>query len=107
MTDLVALAGAIEDVDSLGKQLNAVMMGTVMALMVTGSVILTWKSTRSILAAVAAFFGGAALWFMVMNAALFRDSVGENLKPSSAPTSVVKVAEIRSDDELRRVGGEQ
>ncbi|MEV0888537.1 hypothetical protein AB0J03_32610 [Streptomyces microflavus] len=105
MTDLVALAGAIEDVDALGKQLNAVLIGTVMALMLTGSVVLTWKATKSILAAGATFVGGAALWFLVMNAALFRDSVGENLKPSSAPTSVVKVAETGSGDELRRVGG--
>jgi hypothetical protein len=105
VTDLVTLAGAIADVDSLGKSLNTLLITTVMSLMVSVAVIKTWKSTNSIVAAFMAFVGAAALWFLVMNATVFRDSVGEDLKPSNASTSVVRVVVTGSDDGPVRFGG--
>ncbi|MEU4181035.1 hypothetical protein [Streptomyces sp. NPDC026589] len=104
MTDLVTLAGAIEDVDALGKQLNTLLMTTVMAVMVTLAVIATWRTTKSVIAAGVAFLGGVALWFVVSNAPAFRDSVGENLKPSAAPAPVVQVAGSGAVDGLARFG---
>ncbi|MFI8201009.1 hypothetical protein ACIF6K_31555 [Streptomyces sp. NPDC085942] len=93
MTDLVTLAGAIEDVDALGKQINNLLMTTVMSVMVTAAVIVTWRATKSVIAAGVAFLGGVALWFVVMNAPAFRDSVGDNLKPSAAAAPVAGAGE--------------
>ncbi|MFJ2937980.1 hypothetical protein ACIO8G_35125 [Streptomyces sp. NPDC087219] len=81
MGNLVVLADVVADVDGLGERIRNLLTGTVMSLMLVVSVIVTWKKTNSVLAAGAAFLGAAALWFAVLNAIVFRDSVGETIKP--------------------------
>ncbi|MFJ2060362.1 hypothetical protein ACIOMM_31105 [Streptomyces sp. NPDC087908] len=81
MDGMVILADALTDVDGLGVRVRNVLTGTAMSLMLVASVIMTWSKTKSVLAAGVAFLGAAALWFAVMNAVVFRDSVGETIKP--------------------------
>ena len=75
MDELVVLADALTDAEGLGARFQDLLVGTVMSLMVVLSVITTWRQTKSILAALGAFLGGAALWYAVMNAVVFRDSI--------------------------------
>ncbi|MFE3946742.1 hypothetical protein ACFXPV_33535 [Streptomyces sp. NPDC059118] len=103
--DMTVLAGPIEDVDQLSQKLNALMVGSVMSLMVVASVAAAWWKTRSVLAGAVAFVGATALWFAVMNAAVFRDSVGEDIAPGSGTAksagaihAVVRVIEPVSGD---------
>lgn len=105
MMDVMVLAGPIEDVDQLSQKLNALLAGSVMSLMVVASVVVTWRKTNSVVSAFVAFVGGAALWFAVMNAAVFRDSVGEDIAPGSgtaksagAMHAVVRVIEPADGD---------
>ncbi|MDX2564976.1 hypothetical protein PV371_35720 [Streptomyces sp. TX20-6-3] len=81
MGNLVVLADVVTDVDGLGVRIRDLLTGTVMSVMLVVSVIMTWRQSKSVLAAGAAFLGAAALWFAVMNAVVFRDSVGETIKP--------------------------
>ncbi|MFD4392882.1 hypothetical protein [Streptomyces sp. NPDC058495] len=85
MQDMVLLADAISDVNVLGIRLNGLLTSTVMLVMVTVSTIASWRRTKSVLAAGGALLGGVALWYAVMSAPAFRDSVGETIKPGGAP----------------------
>ena len=85
MQDMVLLAETINDVNVLGGRVNGLLTTTVMLFMVTLSTIAAWHKTKSILAAGAALLGGVALWYAVVNAPAFRDSVGETIKPGGAP----------------------
>ncbi|MGW2089119.1 hypothetical protein [Streptomyces sp. NPDC001880] len=84
---MTVLAGTISDVDQLSQEITAVLVGSVMGLMLAASVAVTWAKTNSVLSAGVAFVGAAALWFAVMNATVFLDSVGEDLTPSSSTKS--------------------
>ncbi|GGR67646.1 hypothetical protein ACFWGM_01940 [Streptomyces roseolus] len=85
MQDMVLLADAINDANVLGDRVNDLLTTTVMLLMVTVATIVTWQKSKSILAAGGALLGGVALWYAVVNAPAFRDSVGETIKPGGAP----------------------
>ncbi|MFB7429443.1 hypothetical protein ACFC0K_39920 [Streptomyces hydrogenans] len=85
MQDMVLLADTINDVNVLGGRVNGLLTTTVMLIMVTVSTIVAWHKTKSILAAGGALLGGVALWYAVVNAPAFRDSVGETIKPGGAP----------------------
>ncbi|WP_328512796.1 hypothetical protein OG842_44965 (plasmid) [Streptomyces sp. NBC_00376] len=87
VVDVTVLAGAIDDVDQLTQKITGVLVGSVMSFMVVASVAVTWAKTKSVLSAGVALVGAAALWFAVMNAAVFRDSVGEDIAPSSSTKS--------------------
>ncbi|MGW2182696.1 hypothetical protein ACWCXX_32375 [Streptomyces sp. NPDC001732] len=99
--DVTVLAGAIDDVDQLTQRITGLLVGSVMSFMVVAAVVTAWAKTKSILAAGVALAGGVALWFAVMNAAVFRDSVGEDIAPNSgsvknagAVHAVVRVVEL-------------
>ncbi|ROQ65207.1 hypothetical protein EDD95_8061 [Streptomyces sp. CEV 2-1] len=83
MKDVMVLAGAIDDVDQLTQKATGVLTNSVMLFMVIAAVVVTWAKTKSVVSAFVAALGGAALWFVVLNAAMFRDSVGEDITPSS------------------------
>ncbi|MEV8486923.1 hypothetical protein AB0467_33585 [Streptomyces sp. NPDC052095] len=83
VVDVTVLAGAIDDVDQLTQKITDLLVGSVMGLMVAAAVVAAWAKTKSVLAAGVALVGGVALWFAVMNAAVFRDSVGEDIVPDS------------------------
>ncbi|NML54794.1 hypothetical protein HHL19_18675 [Streptomyces sp. R302] len=85
MQDMVLLADAINDVNLLGIRVNGLLTTTVMTVMVSISTIRAWRKTQSVLAAGGALLGGVALWYAVMTAPAFRDSVGETIKPGGAP----------------------
>ncbi|CAM5288760.1 hypothetical protein GCM10010329_81080 [Streptomyces spiroverticillatus] len=115
LTDLV-LAATIDDATTLGNKIDKLLKFTVMSLMVTVSTIATWHKTKSIIAAGAAALGGLALWFVVINGVVFRDSVGEDLTPNGpaappgkndqgAGTAVVRLAETGQQSPVRP-GGE-
>ncbi|WP_329625858.1 hypothetical protein OG357_38130 (plasmid) [Streptomyces sp. NBC_01255] len=89
MGNVVVLADVLTDVDGLGVRIRDLLAGTVMSLMLVASVIVTWRKTNSVLAAGTAFLGAAALWFAVMNAVVFRDSIGETIKPGGGGVSPV------------------
>ncbi|GAA1327314.1 hypothetical protein GCM10009647_065040 [Streptomyces sanglieri] len=81
--DMTVLAGAIDDVNQLSQKINDLLVGSVMSLMVVTAVVAAWAKTKSVVSAGVALVGGVALWFAVMNAAVFRDSVGEDIAPDS------------------------
>ncbi|MFG2631613.1 hypothetical protein [Streptomyces sp. NPDC048473] len=85
--DVTVLAGAIDDVDQLTQKATSLLVGSVMAFMLAASVAVTWAKTKSVVSAGAAFIGAVALWYAVMNAAVFRDSVGEDIAPSGSAES--------------------
>ncbi|MFD0621888.1 hypothetical protein ACFQ2K_02830 [Streptomyces sanglieri] len=100
VVDVTVLAGAIDDVNQLSQKINDLLVGSVMSLMVVTAVVAAWVKTKSVVSAGVALVGGVALWFAVMNAAVFRDSVGEDIAPDSgtaksagAGYSVVRVIE--------------
>ncbi|MET9734581.1 hypothetical protein ABZZ79_29265 [Streptomyces sp. NPDC006458] len=90
MQDMLVLADAISDTNALGVRLEALLTGTVMSVMVAVSMIVTWNKTKSLLAAGGALLGGVALWYAVMNATQFRDSVGETIKPGGGAPEVTE-----------------
>ncbi|MFF2779454.1 hypothetical protein ACFVU3_31725 [Streptomyces sp. NPDC058052] len=90
MADMVLLADTINDVDMLGIRINGLLTTTVMLVMVTLSTIAAWRRTKSVLAAGGALLGGLALWYAVMNASAFRDSVGETIKPGGVAPPVTE-----------------
>ncbi|MFG3533044.1 hypothetical protein ACGF8B_41070 [Streptomyces sp. NPDC047917] len=105
MMDVTVLAGAIDDVDQLTQKITGLLVGSVMSLMVVAAAVAAWAKTKSLVSAGVALVGGAALWFAVMNAAVFRDSVGEEIAPDSGTTksagagySVVRVIEPVTGD---------
>ncbi|MFD5110515.1 hypothetical protein [Streptomyces cinereoruber] len=100
MQDMVLLADTINDVDKLGLRVNGVLTTTVMLVMVTLSTIAAWRRTKSVLAAGGALLGGVALWYAVVNAPAFRDSVGDTIKPGG---SVPPVTEGRGPAVVRVV----
>ncbi|WP_328898562.1 hypothetical protein OHR86_00085 [Streptomyces sp. NBC_00441] len=87
--DVMVLAGAVDDVDRLAQKVTTLLSGSVMLLMVVAAVVVTWAKSKSVVAAFVAALGGAALWFVVLNAPMFRDSVGDDLTPSSSSSSAV------------------
>ncbi|MGY3056727.1 uncharacterized membrane protein YraQ (UPF0718 family) [Streptomyces sp. TE3672] len=105
VVDVTVLAGAIDDVNQLSQKINDLLVGSVMSLMVVTAVVAAWVKTKSVVSAGVALVGGVALWFAVMNAAVFRDSVGEDIAPDSgtaksagAGYSVVRVIEPVTGD---------
>ncbi|MEU8883911.1 hypothetical protein [Streptomyces hydrogenans] len=111
MQSMTLLADAISDTNSLGTRVKDLLTGTVMSVMVIVSVVVTWQKSKSILAAGGALLGGVALWYAVMSAPAFRDSVGETIKPGGAPPVtegrgpvVVRVVEPVAGPEVRRAG---
>ncbi|MFF8410583.1 hypothetical protein [Streptomyces omiyaensis] len=112
MQNMMLLADAINDTEALGGRVQVLLTGTVMSLMVIISVIVTWQKTKSLLASGATLLGAVALWYAVMNATTFRDSVGETIKPGGAPPvtegrgpAVVRVVDPAVGSEAGR-GGE-
>lgn len=95
LTDLLVLASPIDDAETLGTRLDKLLKFTVMSLMVTVSVILEWRRSKSVISAGAAALGGFALWYVVINGVVFRDSVGEDLTPGgpAAPGKADKALE--------------
>ncbi|WP_432091438.1 hypothetical protein [Streptomyces sp. NRRL F-5630] len=92
------LAGALDDAANLGNDLNKLLITVVMGLGVTLATIVAWRTTKSIVAAFMAALGGVALWYVVSNAAAFRDSIGEDIAPgggTAAPHAVVRVEPSR------------
>ncbi|WP_432016516.1 hypothetical protein [Streptomyces hydrogenans] len=85
MQDMVLLADTINDVEVLGIRFRDLLTGTVMSVMVVVSTAVAWKKTNSVLAGGVALLGAVALWYAVVNAPAFRDSVGETIKPGGAP----------------------
>ncbi|MER5358529.1 hypothetical protein [Streptomyces sp. NPDC002785] len=85
--DMTVLAGAIDDVDQLTQKITTLLVGSVMGLMVAASVAAAWAKTKSVLAGGVALIGAVALWFAVMNATVFRDSVGEDIAPGGSAKS--------------------
>ncbi|MEU2026930.1 hypothetical protein ABZ565_33055 [Streptomyces sp. NPDC016469] len=79
----MVLAGAIDDVDHLAQKATSLLSNSVMLLMLVAAVVVTWGKTKSVVSAFVAALGGAALWFVVLNAPMFRDSVGDDLTPSN------------------------
>ncbi|MER5740080.1 hypothetical protein ABT117_31040 [Streptomyces sp. NPDC002262] len=111
MQNMMLLADAISDTEALGGRVEALLTGTVMSIMVIVSVIVTWQKTKSLLASGAALLGAVALWYAVMNATTFRDSVGETIKPGGAPPvtegrgpAVVRVVEPAPGPAMGRDG---
>ncbi|MFF6888592.1 hypothetical protein ACFY9F_36055 [Streptomyces sp. NPDC012421] len=90
MQDMLVLADAITDTNALGVRFRDLLTGTVMSVMVALSVIVTWNKTKSMLAAGAALLGAVALWYAVMNAVAFRDSVGETIRPGGGAPAVTE-----------------
>ncbi|MFF3934134.1 hypothetical protein [Streptomyces hirsutus] len=90
MQDMLVLADAITDTNTLGVRFRDLLTGTVMSVMVAVSMLVTWNKTKSLLAAGAALLGGVALWYAVMNAVAFRDSVGETIKPGGGAPAVTE-----------------
>ncbi|MFF6794246.1 hypothetical protein ACFY9C_34850 [Streptomyces filamentosus] len=90
MQDMVLLADALNDVDVLGVRVRDLLTGTVMSVMVVISTAVAWKRTKSVLAGGAALLGAVALWYAVMNAVAFRDSVGETIKPGGGAPPVTE-----------------
>ncbi|MGW6564970.1 hypothetical protein [Streptomyces sp. NPDC054975] len=101
MGNLVVLADALTDAEGLGGRIRDLLVGTVMSVMVVVAVITTWSKSKSVLAAGAALLGAAALWYAVMNAVAFRDSVGETIKPGGG--GVPSVTEGRGPAIVRGV----
>ncbi|WP_406053960.1 hypothetical protein OG462_42800 [Streptomyces sp. NBC_01077] len=101
MGNWVVLADALTDVDRLGVRIRDVLTGTVMSVMLVVSVVVTWRQSKSVLAAAGAFLGAAALWFAVMNAIVFRDSIGQTIKPGGG--AVPPVTEGRGPGVVRVV----
>ncbi|MFB8087325.1 hypothetical protein [Streptomyces sp. NPDC055992] len=79
----MVMAGAIDDVDHLAQKATSLLSNSVMLLMLVAAVVVTWGKTKSVVSAFVAALGGAALWFVVLNAPMFRDSVGDDLTPSN------------------------
>ncbi|MFJ2094761.1 hypothetical protein ACIOEW_36735 [Streptomyces sp. NPDC087901] len=74
----------LDDLDALTAKGTGILAGTVMAFLCALAVVRTWVKTNSVIAAGMAFVGAVALWFAVMNAPAFRDSIGVDIAPTGA-----------------------
>lgn len=77
----------LDDLDALTQKGTAILAGSVMAFLCAWAVVRTWFKTDSVIAAGMAFIGAVALWFAVMNATVFRDSIGVDIAPTGAAKS--------------------
>ncbi|MEU1628191.1 hypothetical protein ABZ746_23245 [Streptomyces sp. NPDC020096] len=85
MHHLVYMAGIIGDARTLGDQINGLLIGTVMSVLCSAFVAITFATSRSVPKTFVAAIGAAIIWFTVMNMTVFRDKAGQDLKnPSSA-----------------------
>jgi hypothetical protein len=85
MHHLVEMAGIIGDAKALGDQINSLLIGTVMSVLCSAFVAVTFATSRSVPKTFVAAIGAAIIWFTVMNMTVLRDKAGQDLKnPSSA-----------------------
>lgn len=99
MSQWVVVAGAIEDVSELSKQLDTVLKQSVLSLACTAFVIWTWWKTKRAGATFIAAIAAAAIWYAVMNMAIFRDKLGEDLAQGAVTAPATVAAE--ADDKAR------
>lgn len=86
-TDMTVLAGTIDDATLLVDKTTHFLAHSVMALLMVVAVVKTYQKSQSVAAAFVAGLGGAALWFVVMNPAIFRDGLGEEMTPGGSAKS--------------------
>ncbi|MCB5910398.1 hypothetical protein [Streptomyces pinistramenti] len=91
MNGLMQMAGVIADANSLVSQLKNFFLVGVLGLMYVVSIAWVWGQTKSVLKAGVAAIGGAVVLAIVVNMAVLRDKIGEDIKnPSSAAAPVAE-----------------
>ncbi|MFE1776397.1 hypothetical protein [Streptomyces sp. NPDC059008] len=104
MNGLMQMAGAISDFNSLTSQLKTAALVGVLGLMYVLSVASVWHQTKSVLKAAAAAIGGAVVMAIVVNMAVLRDKIGEDLKN---PGGTAAPAAVRVVDHIGPAGGDR
>ncbi|MFI9082073.1 hypothetical protein ACIGW8_37560 [Streptomyces sioyaensis] len=105
MTELMQMAGAISDANSLVSQLKNFFLVGVLGLMYVVSIAFVWGQTKSVLKAGVAAIGGAVVLAVVVNMTVLRDKIGEDIKNpggAAAPAAVRVVDHIDPLDGGRR-----
>lgn len=102
MNELMQMAGAISDANSLVTQLKNFVLVGVLGLMYVISIAYVWGQTKSVLKAGVAAIGGAAVLAIVVNMTSVRDKIGEDIK---SPESNAAPAAVRVVDHLASLDG--
>jgi hypothetical protein len=90
--DSVLAVGVLEDWNGLGKDIIALLMGTVLVIMWLASVAGVWGATRSVVKAGAAAVGGAIVLGIIASQTVLSGRVAEEIEKdhSARPAAVVK-----------------
>lgn len=105
MNELMQMAGAISDANSIVSQLKTFFLVGVLGLMYVVSIAFVWGQTKSVLKAGVAAIGGAVVLAVVVNMAVLRDKIGEDIKNpggTAAPAAFRVVAHTDPLDGDRR-----
>lgn len=102
MNGLMQMAGAISDATTLVTQLKTFFLVGVLGLMYVVSIAFVWGQTKSVLKAGVAAIGGAVVLAIVVNMAVLRDKIGDDIKN---PGGTAAPAAIRVVDHLGPAGG--
>ncbi|TSB31993.1 hypothetical protein [Streptomyces benahoarensis] len=101
MNELMQMAGAISDANSLVSQLKDFFLVGVLGLMYVVSIAFVWGQTKSVLKAGVAAIGGAVVLAIVVNMTVLRDKIGEDIKnPSGGTAAPVAVRVVDHIDPL-------
>ncbi|MCF3143648.1 hypothetical protein [Streptomyces platensis] len=104
MNELMQMAGAISDANSIVSQLKTFFLVGVLGLMYVVSIAFVWGQTKSVLKAGVAAIGGAVVLAIVVNMASVRDKIGEDIKN---PSGAAAPAAVRVVDHIAPAGGGQ
>lgn len=93
VTHVMVAADVIGDVDQISTRLDAVVKGSVLTLMCTLNVLVTWwRCDRRLGPTIAAIFISAAVGWAVMDMVVLRDKVGDTVNHDAVrPSAVVRV----------------
>lgn len=102
MNELMQMAGAISDANTLVTQLKNFFLVGVLGLMYVVSIAYVWGQTKSVLKAGVAAIGGAVVLAIVVNMTVVRDRIGEDIK---SPGGNAAPAAVRVVDHIGPLGG--
>lgn len=104
MNELMQMAGAISDANSIVTQLKTFFLVGVLGLMYVVSIAFVWGQTKSVLKAGVAAIGGAVVLAIVVNMTVLRDKIGEDIKN---PGGAAAPAAVRVVEHIDPAGGDR
>lgn len=93
MNSIVMAAGVLDDVTSLGGDVNDILVNVAPPIAGAAFVLYVWGQTKSPLKALVATVMAGAIWWGIANMETLRDKTGEDIDSASAHVLVVPVQE--------------